>query len=151
MIVRPSNESEWNVLVEFIQKHAHVARSDDLHMFGWVSQDQLKMVVALGGFLGKVCQIHVAMLPGFNYTPKLLLNTVFAFVFDECGVEKLIGIVNSKNRAAMKYDLHLGFEEEYRMEGVHDDGGDLVILTMPRGRCVYVEPRHTTYHEAGNA
>jgi hypothetical protein len=48
------------------------------------------------------------------------------------GVEKAIGVLNSLNTKAVEYDKKLGFTEIVRLEGMHDDGGDLVVLNMDK-------------------
>ena len=140
MIIFPTNQEQWAALAEFLRDRAHVAASADMQMCAWVDQKNmaLKMVVALNGFMGRVCQIHVAMEEDFHFTPKEMLAQVFNHAFNTCGRDMLLGIVNSNNLAAMKYDLNLGFEEAYRLKGMHDDGGDIVILQMTRENCRYL-------------
>jgi hypothetical protein len=118
-----------------------VQPTPDTRYIAWVDPGggALKLVVALNAFLGKTCQIHVAMKDGFSYTPKAMLEAVFDYTFNQIGLELLVGIVNSKNAPAMKYDKHLGFEESHRLPGVHDDGGDIVIMTMNREQCRYLK------------
>jgi hypothetical protein len=54
------------------------------------------------------------------------------------GVEKTFAIVNSKNEKAMNFDTKLGFKEEIRFDGLHDNGGDIVILTMNKTDCKWI-------------
>ena len=122
----------------FLRAYASVLATPDTQFIGWVTDDKLRMVVGLSGFIGKVCQIHVAMDPGYKFTPQEMLANVFKLVFDDFQREMLIGIVNSSNVNAMRYDLHLGFTELTRLPGMHDDGGDLVILTLKKGDCKYI-------------
>lgn len=139
MIVVPKNEKEYGVMAMFLQAYAHIAPSADLQLVGWVTDDKLRMVVGLSGFLGKVCQIHVAMQPGFAFTPQEMLAGVFKLVFEDFQRETLVGIVNSNNEKAMKYDLHLGFKEVARLPGMHDDGGDMVVLALAKADCKYIQ------------
>jgi RimJ/RimL family protein N-acetyltransferase len=120
---------------------AHVFASPDTKFIAWVEQSEIKMIVGLNAFLGKTCQIHVAMAPGYHFTPRAMMETVFEYVFNQLKVEKLLGIVNSTNEKAMRYDLHLGFKEEHRMVGMHDDGGDIVLLAMDRADCKYLKEK----------
>ena len=139
MITIPQNKVEYDCMGAFLQALAYVKRSSDLSMVGWVTEDKLRMVVGLNGFIGGVCQIHVAMEPGYEFTPKAMLEYVFHKVFVELGVKQLLGIVNSHNRKAMVYDKHLGFSEIMRLPGMHDDGGDLVLLGMKPEECRYLD------------
>jgi RimJ/RimL family protein N-acetyltransferase len=141
MIFSPQNAQQYRALADFIRERAHVQASADTQYLAWVDPggQTLKMVVAMNGFLGKTCQIHVAMRDDFNFTPRKLLEAVFDYTFNTARREMLIGVVNSKNEAAMRYDKHLGFVESHRYAGMHDDGGDLVIFTMTRAQCRYLK------------
>ena len=138
MIIYPQNPQEEAAMMAFLSHFALVAPTADMKCIGWEEDGDLKMVVGLNAFIGAVCQIHVAMAKGFHFTPRALLTEVFDGAFNRFNVAKLIGIVNSLNVKAMRYDLHLGFKEEHRMVGMHDDGGDLVILSMSRTDCKYL-------------
>ena len=144
MIIYPTNAFQAKILADFMLAHAFTQPLADMHYVGWAEEEhgkpvKLQMVVGLGGFMGSVCNIHVAMAPGFHFTPKIMLERVFQHAFEEFKVKKLIGIVNSLNEKAMKYDLHLGFVEEHRIVGMHDDGGDIVILSMTPEQCRYLK------------
>jgi len=140
VIVYPKNQEQWALLARFLNEYAHVQPSADLKVMAYVTgQNRVLMVVGFNAFMGSVAQIHIAFAPGEHYTPKAMLPAVFNHGFNDFNRKKLIGIVNSKNERAMKYDLHLGFVEEYRMPGMHDDGGDIVILSMTKEQCRYLE------------
>ena len=94
----------------------------------------------LNGFIGKTCQIHVVNFQK-KYTPRKLLFAVFDYAFNKAGVETLIGVVNSNNEKAMKYDQNLGFKEVCRLEGMHDDGGDLVLFQMKKADCRFIREK----------
>lgn len=135
MIVIPRNEQQRAIMFE-LMRAAGVCDSPELIMIGWVTEGKLVMVVGLDTFIGKTCHIHVSIAKGYTYTPKHMLEFVFMKAFEN--VSMLVGVVNSNNEAAMKYDKHLGFEESMRFEGMHEDGGDMVILTMRKDQCRYL-------------
>jgi hypothetical protein len=139
VIVIPRDNREWLVLTEFLRHRALVMPTPDTHCIGWVSDGKLVCVVAMQGFLGKVCQMHVAYMPGWHYTPRALLREVFRHAFVTTGREMVLGVVNSKNVKALRMDAHLGFRELYRLHGMHDDGGDLVLLGMIKDDCRYLD------------
>lgn len=119
----------------FLHHHTGVHPSADLRMIGWVEGDSLAICVGFNGFMGKVCQMHVAMRPDFRFSPRLMLREVFRYAFDECEREMVLGVVNSKNEEAMRYDLHLGFKPLFALPKMHDDGGDIVLLGMTKEEC----------------
>jgi L-amino acid N-acyltransferase YncA len=140
-------------MARFLHTHAFVHPSADLKLMGWLSDGRLALVVGFNGFIGKVAQIHVAYAEGWNYTPRKMLREVFRYAFNTAGREMLIGVVNSKNVRAMRMDIHLGFTERFRLPGMHDDGGDLVVLGMDKSECRYLTDADDIQveHAAGHA
>jgi hypothetical protein len=138
MIALPNSPREWTVLTQFLNHYSFVQPSADLQVMGWVVEDDLKMVVGFNAFLGKTCQMHVAMKPDWKFTPKLMLRASFEHAFNTRGCELVLGIVNSFNEEALTYDHHLGFEEMWRLPKMHDEGGDIVVLGMRREMCRYI-------------
>src|SRR5262245_28090330 len=137
MLVAPSNNEQRATMFAFLQEYAQVIPSPDLQVLAWVKEAtdgpgpaQLKIVVGLNGWLGHVCQMHVAFAPGWTYSPRIMLQTVFKHAFDTNKRKLVLGIVNSKNEAALRYDLHLGFKELWRIPEMHDDDGDIIVLGM---------------------
>ena len=141
MVVFPQNEENHLLLCKALYEEAHVPYSPETRVLGWLDDDTklLKLVVGFNAFLGKTAQIHVCMAEGYHFTPREMLEATFDFAFNNLKLEMLFGIVNSNNKAALKYDLHLGFEEASRFAGMHDDGGDIVVLCMLKEDCKYLQ------------
>ena len=114
---------------------------NDFQAICWVNeQNQIEWVVGYTAFIGKTCQMHMVNLKG-GYTPKQLLKAAFEYPFGQLGMIKVFGIVNSLNTKAMEYDQKLGFKEAARFEGVHDDGGDIVVFCMDKADCRWIKER----------
>jgi len=139
VIVIPKSKLEWTAMAAFINFHAKVSPSPDMQFFGYVRGEKLCMVVALDGFLGKTAQINVANAPDWHFTPRVMLREVFRYAFVTAGREMLLGVLNSRNTRAMNYDLHLGFRELLRLPGLHEDGGDFVVLGLKKSDCRYID------------
>ena len=148
MIVKPTSQHEWSALMQFLNHYALVQPTADMKLMGWVVGDNLKMVVGLNGFMGKVCQMHVAMAPDFQFTPKEMLKEVFKYAFLNLKIGQILGLVNSLNEKAMNYDQHLGFTELWRLPKMHDEGGDIVIFGMTKDQCRYLYPHVATSEAA---
>lgn len=119
-------------------KEIGVEPCGDLQALFWVdAENKIEWVIGYTAFIGKTCQMHMVNLKG-GYTPKGLLFGAFDFVFNHCKLEKVFGLVNSKNTKAMEYDQKLGFKEALRFENMHDDGGDLVVLYMDKADCRWI-------------
>jgi hypothetical protein len=138
MIIAPQTQEQWNILMAFLNKRALVQPTMDMRMMGWVVNNDIKLVVGFNAFMGKVCQMHVAMAEDWFFTPKKMLQASFRYAFIECKCEMVLGIVNSRNTEAMKYDKHLGFHKLWSLPGMHDDGGDIVVLGMKKDECRYL-------------
>jgi RimJ/RimL family protein N-acetyltransferase len=124
--------------MHFLNHYAFVAPTADMVMLGWVVDDDLKIVVGFNGFMGSVCQMHVAMRPDFRFSPKEMLRECFKYAYNVRNCKMVLGLVNSLNEAAMKYDQHLGFKELWRLPKMHDDSGDIVVLGLPKEECRYL-------------
>jgi len=107
-------------------------------MFGWMTNEKLRGVVGFNNFIGKTCQMHVAMDPEYRFSPREMLKVCFQYAFDTRKCELILGIVNGNNFPALRYDAHLGFIELLRLSGMHVGGGDLVVLGLRRVDCEYV-------------
>ena len=130
-----------NVAANILLKEVGVQPCGDLQALFWVDEEnKIEWVIGYTAFIGKTCQMHMVNLKG-GYTPKGLLFGSFDFAFNHCKLEKVFGIVNSKNERAMQYDQKLGFKEALRFNGMHDDGGDLVVFEMNKADCRWIKER----------
>ena len=142
MLVGTTTRELKELAAEILSKEICIKPTEDLQAIFWCNPETkvIEWCVGFDSFLGKTCQIHVV---NFNkkYTPRKLLSAVFEYAFKTAGVETLIGVVNSNNTDAMKYDQHLGFKEAYRFEGMHDDGGDIVLFEMKKSDCRFIREK----------
>jgi len=130
-----------NVAASILLKEIGVQPCGDLQALFWVdSENKIEWVIGYTAFIGKTCQMHMVNLKG-GYTPKGLLFGAFDYPFNYCGLEKVFGIVNSKNVKAMEYDQKLGFTEATRFEKMHEDDGDLVVFQMGKADCRWIKER----------
>lgn len=102
----------------------------------WVDPDdnQVKWIVGYDSFVGKTCQIHTASV-GLKSMPRSLIWAGFDYPFKRLGLKVIVSTVDSHNELAMKYNKKLGFQEVMRLEGCHDEGGDIVIFKMNKEDC----------------
>jgi hypothetical protein len=66
---------------------------------------------------------------------------IFDYPFNVCGVEKAIVIVEETLKESLDIVQHMGFTEEARIKDAHPNG-DLIILTLKKSDCRYLEPRY---------
>lgn len=140
MLVVANTPELKELAAEILHKEIGVQPSADQQCIFWANPDTQAVEWCIGftNFIGKTCQIHVVNFKK-KYTPRKLLWATFDYPFRQLGLEALIGIVNSNNEQAMKYDQHLGFKEVYRFEGMHEDGGDIVVFRMNKDECRFIK------------
>ena len=139
LIVADSPELK-ELAAEILLKEIGVQPSADQQAIFWANPETkvIEWCIGFTNFIGKTCQIHVV---NFNkkYTPRKLLWATFDYPFRQLGLESLIGIVNSNNEQAMKYDQNLGFKEVHRFAGLHDNGGDIVVFELKKDECRFIK------------
>lgn len=93
--------------------------------------------VLFDGYCGRSVQIHVALEPGTQMSREWFY-ALFDYAFNQLKVNKIIGVVDSTNTAALRFDKHMGFVEEAVIAdaGKH---GDMHILTMTRQQCRFLK------------
>ena len=89
---------------------------------------------------GGSIQVHIAI-SNPKYVTRQAISAVFEYAFLQLGVKKVIGVVNSTNRAALTFDLRLGFEIEAVIEDAYDMG-DMYILSMTPEQCRWIRGQH---------
>ena len=140
MLVVADSPELKQLAAEILHKEIGVQPSADMQAILWANPDTkvIEWCIGFTAFIGKTCQIHVV---NFNkkYTPRKLLWATFDYPFRQLGLESLIGIVNSNNKQAMKYDQNLGFKEVHRFVGLHDDGGDIVVFELKKDECRFIK------------
>jgi len=60
------------------------------------------------------------------------LEEVYRYIFIECGLDMLIGLVAADNKAALKLDKHIGFKEVFRVPNGWKKDIDQVVLIGTR-------------------
>ena len=138
MICSAQTPEARQIASDILLREVGVQPCGDLQAIFWVDdQNQIEWVIGYTAFIGKTCQMHMVNLKG-GYTPKQLLKSAFDYPFNQLGIEKAFGIVNSLNTKAMEYDQKLGFKEAVRFAGMHEDGGDLVVFEMNKSDCKWI-------------
>jgi hypothetical protein len=141
MIQSAQSYEAKQIASDILLREVGVQPCGDFQALFWVDEaNKIEWVIGYTAFIGKTCQMHMVNLKG-GYTPKGLLFGAFDFPFNYLGVEKAIGILNSLNTKAVEYDKKLGFTEVVRLEGMHDDGGDLIVMEMNKTDCRWIKER----------
>ncbi len=142
MIVVANTPQLKDLAQTILLQEAGVRSTPDMQAIMWANKEtkSVEWVVGYDGFVGKVCQIHVVNCAKKS-APRKLVWVAFHYAFIQAEREALIGLVNSKNAEAMRFNKHLGFKEISRLPGLHDDGGDLVLFKMNKSECKWIKER----------
>jgi RimJ/RimL family protein N-acetyltransferase len=79
---------------------------------------------------------HVAF-SGRHSLKRVLITAFFDYAFNQLDLERLTGFVDADNAQALRFDRHLGFEDEFIIP--RGNGGDVVQLVMWREKCRWLE------------
>lgn len=93
--------------------------------------------VMLDGFLHKSIQMHVAAFEP-DWMNRAFLWVIFDYCFNQLGVKVIFGPVAEDNVKALAFDAKIGFTEHTRLKDACV-GGDLIILSMYRHQCRWLD------------
>jgi len=113
----------------------------DVKAIGWRENGELRAVTLFDGFSECDCNIHIASDGKPHWLSRAFLMASFMHPFVQWNLRRVTGLVPAKNRRALSFDLHLGFEQEgYLRNAMPDD--DIVLLGMLRDHCRWIPKRY---------
>lgn len=142
--------SDRNAVFAYFARELGLHWSDDFRGCLWVPEiyegrkadpAHVSVAVAYDCFVGKTCCMH-AVIPRPEAVTRAIVQETFAFPFNTCGCEAVLGLVEATNKEALRFDRHLGFKEVHRIP----HGGreaDLIVLQMLRADCRWL--RHALH------
>lgn len=68
-----------------------------------------------------------------------LLHHAARYAFEQLGLKRLTGMVPASKPNVLKFDLNLGWEEEFVMQDAAFDGGPLHVLKMTPATCRWLK------------
>jgi hypothetical protein len=139
ILINHPQDGEWVMLRVggvFNEKTDHVVA---LHRDGRIAGG-----VVFTGYLQASIVMHMAGVED-NWPTRDFLWMVFDYVFVQLGVRKAIGLVASSNHRALSIDMRLGFTIEGGIKDACPDGSDLLILTMDKAHCKWLQLRPVHY------
>lgn len=119
-----------------------VAYSPSLcHCFALWRNGELKAGCLFTDYTRAAIQMHIV---GFKrgWLDRTFLWVCFDYPFNQLGVHRVFGRMDGANRQVLDFTRKLGFTEVARIPGVYPyPPGDLVIASMPRSRCRWLDLR----------
>lgn len=107
---------------------------------GWVGEKDLTAGVMYEDFTGTSVRATIAVDPPGSLT-KGFVYAMFEYPFITLGAEKMIACVERANIRSLELMPRLGFVEEAILTDVYPSG-DMVIFTMTRTECKWLEDYH---------
>ena len=117
-----------------------------LMCIGNVRDSKIVGVVGYDQYNGASVIMHAAG-DSSNWLSRDMLWAVFDYPFNVLGAKMIIGLVPSANTDALKFNKHIGFRVRQWLYGAHPDGA-LVLMTMAKDECRYLEIRHGQKEQA---
>lgn len=110
-------------------------------VIGLEKDGELVAGVMFENYNGNSVQMHVASDGSKRWMTKEFLRAAFWYPFEQLKVKKIIGLVDSTNLPAQRFDEHLGFRRECTIA----DAGkveDMIVYSMTREQCKYLRWKH---------
>lgn len=105
---------------------------------GWEEDGELRAGVLYDQYNGRSICMHVASDGSRRWMTREYLGVCFDYPFHQLGVNRIIGLVDSTNQQALRFDLALGFKIECEIEDAGKTGS-LVILSMSKDSCRWLK------------
>ena len=109
----------------------------DSYVIGVERDGVIEAAVGYKDFTGRSVCMHVAI-DNPCAIHRRFVWLCFDYPFNQMGVEKVLGVVDSSNAEALNLDLKLGFRPVATVEGVYENG-DMLILEMRKSQCRWLK------------
>lgn len=104
---------------------------------GYVRGGTLVAGVIFNGYEAANANMHVGAV-GTHWLTRDFLAAVFNYPFVQLGKRRVTAYMKSRNKKAIKFATHLGFEYEGRMNHYYAED-DLLVYGMLRDKCRYLQ------------
>ena len=129
-------------MIDWAAERVQAQFRPDAVPIGWAAPDgTLRAVTVFDGFSECDCNMHIASDGTRRWLTRGYMRAAFAYPFMQLPLRRVTGLVPASNRAALEFDLRLGFE----YEGLCRDAlpaDDIVILGMRRTCCPFIPERY---------
>lgn len=123
--------------IDWVARQVGSVAWDHAYGMGMVDDDgEILCGVVLEDYNQVNASIHVAGI-GKYWLNRTFLYSVFDYTFNQLKLKRLTGLVAQGNDAALRFDMHLGFQVEAVLRDAHQDG-DIYLLVMRREDCRYL-------------
>lgn len=112
---------------------------DNAPCMGVIRNGKIRAVAVFTQYTGNGICMNIASDGSGRWLTKSYLKCVFEFPFVYLGCRRVTGLVRVDNKAAQRFDEHLGFKKEGIIREGDDDGTDLILYGMLKHECKWLE------------
>jgi RimJ/RimL family protein N-acetyltransferase len=128
--------------IEWIEDEIDLKRLPDARGISAVSDTgKLYGVCIMDNWTDGSVQVHIAIDSPLCFKGHIFLREVFNYIFNTADRCVAVGLVNSENHKALRFDKHIGFKEIARVRDGWAYGEDIVILELHRNNCRWIEDK----------
>lgn len=128
--------------VQWITKRIHLLKVEDAKGIAAESDSGETLgVCMMDTWQEGSVQIHIAIDNPVCLRKYTFIREVFNYIFITSNRLVAVGIVNSDNVKALRFDRKLGFKEIGRIKDGHKKGVDTVLLELRREDCIWINHR----------
>ncbi len=122
---------EW----QWVKSRCHqFAMEDSQGIIAYDDNDEICAGAVFDTFTVDSCCAHIAVDRPIAIR-RGFLHEIARHLFIVCGRKRIFGQVPSTNEKALKFDLHIGFEEVARIPDSIATGVDTIIIRMDKEGC----------------
>lgn len=132
--------TETNIVAPWVAQKCEAPLVQACTAIGLVQGGRLVAGVMYDHFTGRSIQATIAI-DSIKPSRKFWW-AIFDYPFNQLGFEKIIVRISTKNSRSMALASRLGFTLEGYIQGVYDDGSDMLIATMTRDNCKWLGVKH---------
>jgi hypothetical protein len=143
----PTNETQLKVCRELFRVRCGAALPPDAHYIVWLTDGQPTWIVGYYDWVGHTCQLSQAN-TGIRPIPRTFAREVFNYAFNVLKRKMVFAVVSAGNEQALRVNKFLGFHEVLRWPEMAKHDHDLLLLTMTREQCRFLEKQNDARYPA---
>ena len=130
----PLEKNHW----EWLHDRTNIVYIADVKGLAVESEGRIIAVCACDRWSKTSVYVHVAIDSPIVLKHGRLMKEVFDYIFNQSNREIAIGLVDSRNIKALRFNKRIGFIEECRVKDCYGEGIDMIILTMRKDDCRWI-------------
>lgn len=115
---------------------------------GWARGGKICCGVTYEGYNGASINAHIAAVEGRRWLTRKFLWAIFDYPFNQVGVGRITATIAEGNTAARRFNEHLGFTVEARLERAHPSGA-IIVSRMFKDECRWISPAFSQRYGKG--